>query len=126
MPIYEYRCNTCRNRLAVLARTVNAPPPRCERCGRSDVTRLLSRFAAPRSEEARMEALADPSSLAQVDERDPKSVARWMQRLGRETGADLGDGFEEEIERAAGDGTGDGESAAESFPGANDAGANDE
>lgn len=120
MPIYEYRCNTCRHRMTVLARTVNAPPPRCERCGHSEVTRLLSRFAAPRSDEARMEALADPSSLAQVDERDPKSVARWMQRVGRETGEDLGDEFEEEIERAAEDVTGDSDSAAESFSGGND------
>lgn len=119
MPIYEYRCDACRSRMTVLARTTNAPPPRCQRCGRSEVTRLLSRFAAPRSEEARMEALADPSSLAQVDERDPKSVARWMRRLGHETGEDLGDGFEEEIERAAEDVAGDNNSSAEHFPGAN-------
>jgi hypothetical protein len=50
-----------------------------------------------------MEALADPSSLGAIDERDPRSVARWMRRFGRETGDDLGDGFEEDIERAADD-----------------------
>lgn len=50
-----------------------------------------------------MEALADPSRLGAIDERDPHSVARWMRRFGRETGDDLGDGFEEDIERAAED-----------------------
>lgn len=103
----------------MLARTINAPPPRCEHCGRAEVTRLLSRFAAPRSEEARMEALADPSRLAGVDEHDPKSMARWMQRLGRETGEDLGEGFEDEIEQAAEHAAAGGDSAVD-FPGVND------
>jgi hypothetical protein len=67
-----------------------------------------------------MEALADPSSLGEVDEHDPKSVARWMHRFGREAGEDLGDGLEEEIERAAEDVPGDGDPAAEGFPGASD------
>src|SRR5574341_1891590 len=126
MPIYEYRCETCRARLSVLARTINAPPPRCTTCGGARVTRLPSRFAAPRSEEARLEALADPSGLGDVDEDDPKSVARWMNRVGRESGDDPGDEFEEEIERAAEDMSGEGDPGAEAFPGANDSGASDE
>ncbi len=112
--------------MSVLARTVNDPPPRCATCGSAQVTRLLSRFAAPRSDEARLEALADPSSLGDVDENDPKSVARWMTRLGRESGEDLGEGFEEEIERAAEEVPGDGEPGTGDFPGANDSGATDE
>ncbi len=50
-----------------------------------------------------MEALADPSSLAGLDEGDPRSVARWMKRLGRETGEDLGGGFDEDVNRAVDD-----------------------
>ncbi len=53
-----------------------------------------------------MEALADPSNLAGLDESDPRSMARWMNRLNRETGGDLGEGFAEDIDRAA-DGTAD-------------------
>lgn len=50
-----------------------------------------------------MEALADPSSLAGLDEGDPRSVARWMKRMGRETGEDPGEGFDEDIDRAVDD-----------------------
>jgi hypothetical protein len=50
-----------------------------------------------------MEALADPSSLAGLDEGDPHSVVRWMKRMGRETGEDLGGGFDEEIDHAVDD-----------------------
>ncbi len=115
MPIYEYRCEACRARLSVLARTVDAPPPPCTRCGGAQVTRLLSRFAAPRSEEARIEAPADPSDLEDVDG-----------RVASESGDDLGDEFEGDIERAAKDISGEGDPGAEAFPGANDSGASDE
>ena len=103
MPIYEYRCEDCQTRMTVWARTVGEPAPACSRCASRRVVRLLSRFASPRSEDARMAALADPSSLAGLDENDPQSMARWMKKMGREMGEDLGEGMEEEIDRAADD-----------------------
>jgi len=50
----------------------------------------MSRFAMPKSEEARLDALSDPSSLSGLDENDPKSVARWMRKMGSEMGEELG------------------------------------
>ncbi len=52
--------------------------------------RLMSRFATPKSEEARMDALADPSTFAGLDENDPKSVARMMRKMGKEMGDEIG------------------------------------
>lgn len=49
----------------------------------------MSRFASPKSEEARMEALADPSRLGDLDENDPKSMARFMHKMGKEMGEDF-------------------------------------
>jgi hypothetical protein len=60
--------------------------------------RLMSRFAMVRSEESRLESLADPSGLGDLDEADPRSMARWMRRMGREMGEDVGDDFEEAVE----------------------------
>jgi hypothetical protein len=65
----------------------------------------MSRFAAPKSEEARMEAMADPSNFGDVDENDPQSMARFMKKMGKEMGEDLGDDFEAAMEESAG-GTG--------------------
>ena len=62
----------------------------------------MSKFAAPKSEEARLESLADPSSLGGLDENDPKSMARWMKRMGREMGEDLGEDFDQAMEEAEG------------------------
>ena len=37
-----------------------------------------------------MESLSDPSKMGDVDENDPKSVARMMKRMGKEMGDEMG------------------------------------
>ena len=89
MPIYEYRCAGCRRKVTVLTLRVSEQvDPVCEHCGSRDLTRLMSRFAMVRSEDARLDDLADPSSLSGLDENDPKSMARWMRKMGKELGED--------------------------------------
>jgi hypothetical protein len=68
------------------------------------VDRLLSRFAAPKSEEARLESLADPGNLGGLDENDPQSVARLMKKMGEEMGEDVGDDVEAMMDQADDDG----------------------
>ena len=63
----------------------------CQHCGGSKLERLLSRFAAPKSEEARLESLADPTNLGGIDENGPKSIARLMKKMGHEMGEDVDD-----------------------------------
>jgi putative FmdB family regulatory protein len=92
MPIYEYRCRKCAKRFSVLTlRVSERAVARCPKCGSRRADRLMSRFAMPKSEEARLDALADPSRLGDLDENDPKSIGRWMRKMGREVGEDLGD-----------------------------------
>ena len=101
MPIYEYQCNSCKKRVSLLIRSINDPPmPICSRCGSREMTRLLSRFAVVKSEESRFEKMADPSNFGDLDESDPKSVARWAKRMGKELGEDVGEDFDEMMEGA--------------------------
>ena len=110
MPIYEYSCGGCKKRVSLLIRNINNPPkPVCPRCGSRELTRLLSRFAVVKSEESRLERMADPSNFGDLDENDPKSVARWAKRMGKEMGEDVGEDFDEMMEgtmeeEAAGEG----------------------
>jgi putative FmdB family regulatory protein len=100
MPIYEYRCPQCRGRFSVLVRRLGTDvAPKCPRCGNAEVQRLISRFAAPRPEEELLESLADPARMADVDENDPRSIARWARRMQRSIGEDLGPEFDEMIEQ---------------------------
>jgi putative FmdB family regulatory protein len=108
MPIYEYECGDCRRVVSLLVlRPSSAGAPACPRCGGAALTRLLSRFASPKSEEARMEALAGSGSLGDLDENDPTSVARFMKRMGQELGDDLGDDFEGAVDEAMAESQGD-------------------
>lgn len=101
MPIYEYRCADCGARTSVVTLSVAAAvEPICRRCGGQRLTKLVSRVAVLRSEESRLESLADPAALSGLDEDDPKSVARWMKRMGREMGDEVGEDFDEEVDRA--------------------------
>src|SRR5215470_8854716 len=104
MPIYEYECQDCRRRVSLLVRSLaSAEAPRCPRCGSAGLSRLMSRFATPKSEDARLEAAADSSLHGDLDENDPRSVARFVKRMGEEMGEDLGDDLESAMEEAQGE-----------------------
>jgi putative FmdB family regulatory protein len=98
MPIYEYRCQNCHKRNTYLILTSKASALSCKHCQSANLERIMSRFAAPKSEEARMEALADPSNFGDVDENDPQSMARFMKKMGKEMGEDLGEDMDEAME----------------------------
>ena len=91
MPIYEYQCEKCRKRTSVLTMRVSERVEAvCEHCGSKRMRRLMSRFAMPRSEESRMDALSDPAGFSGIDENDPRSVARALRRMGKEMGDEMG------------------------------------
>ncbi|TAK22730.1 MAG: zinc ribbon domain-containing protein [Chloroflexota bacterium] len=116
MPIYEYRCTACRayhqELVLSLARYVE---PACPKCGKQSLRKLVSRFAVMKSQDSRLDDMADPASFGDLDENDPRSVAKWARRMGDSLGEDLGEDFDEMVDRMeAGempDETGDGGSA---------------
>ncbi len=102
MPIYEYRCHQCRRRVSIWWRTFSeaeSGQARCTRCGSEALTRIASRVRLVRSEDSRMEDLADPSEFGDLDENDPRSMARWMRKMSNEVGEDLGPEFGEVVDR---------------------------
>jgi putative FmdB family regulatory protein len=101
MPIYEYSCLKCKRKMSFLVLTPASFRPVCKRCGATELEQLFSRFSSPKSEEQRLESLADPTSLSGLDENDPASVARWMKKMGKEMGEDVGEDFDQIAEEAA-------------------------
>jgi putative FmdB family regulatory protein len=109
MPIYEFECRACHKRFsALLLSRERVSEVRCKGCGGAELERLWSRFASPRSEESRMDSLADPGNLGGLDENDPQSVARLMKKMGREMGEDLGGDFEQAVDQEMSEGLGAG------------------
>lgn len=102
MPIYEYRCTGCGQKARKFWRsfsTVNDAALECPRCGAHSLQRLVSRVAVVRSEESHLEDLADPASLAGLDEDDPRSLGRWLRRMSSEMGEEMPPEFDEVIDR---------------------------
>jgi len=100
MPIYEYLCQDCQKSFSLLIlNPASYGQPKCPGCGSEKLERLMSRFRTIRSEESRMERLADPSSFSGVDENDPASVARWAKKMGKELGDEAGEGFDEMVDQ---------------------------
>ena len=101
MPIYEYRCRQCRKKFEHIHLTTgSAETVSCPYCQSRELDRLISRVRVMKSEESRLESLADPSKLSGFDEKDPQSVARWMKKMSKEMGEDLGDDVEQVVEEA--------------------------
>ena len=101
MPIYEYRCLDCGREFSrLILSSADGDSFECPKCQGKRLERLMSRFQAVRSQESRLERLADPSSLAGLDENDPASVAKWAKRMGREMGEDLGEDFDQMVDEA--------------------------
>ena len=72
MPLYEYRCLDCKKRSTVLVLSLaNQVPAPCSHCASARVQRILSQFASPKSEAARLDASLDLNKLAGINELDP-------------------------------------------------------
>lgn len=101
MPIYEFLCQDCGKISSFLIMNIRTPfSPECKKCQSKKMTRLISRVARIRSEESRLESLADPSKFSDLDERDPASMARWMKKMGKELGEDIGEDFDALVDEA--------------------------
>ncbi|HLE28663.1 MAG TPA: zinc ribbon domain-containing protein [Anaerolineales bacterium] len=97
MPVYEYRCQSCQNRVGVRMSYAEygVKPPVCPMCGGKNLKRLIGRVRIAKSEDRRLEDMSDPSLFGDVDENDPKSIGRALKKMGREMGEDLPPEFDE-------------------------------
>lgn len=115
MPIYEFYCRDCHTLFNFLSSRVNTVKrPACPGCGRPELDRQVSLFTCSLGQvenvaengtgtldehqlERAMSALAGEAT--DLDEEDPRQMARIMRRLGKATGMTFGDGMEEAIHR---------------------------
>lgn len=115
MPIYEYDCGGCKRRVSLFftsfsvveART-SAGENRCPRCGSADLTRRMSRVRTLRSsaidtgdDDMAGELGGMGTGLDDIDEDDPRAVARWARQMKETMGdeMDMGPEFDRALAR---------------------------
>ena len=101
MPTYQYRCLNCKRRFDVYMSysEYGSKSITCPHCASDQVQRRIGRIRFARSEESRLENLSDPTAWGDVDESDPRSMARMMRRMGNELGEEMGPDFHEAVDR---------------------------
>ncbi|MBW8011667.1 MAG: zinc ribbon domain-containing protein [Chloroflexi bacterium] len=104
MPTYPYICEDCGKPFSITLsyREYEKHKVRCAYCQSEKVTRRISRVRFARSEESRLDALADPAMLAGLED-DPRAMAKMMRtmssEMGDEIGEDIGPEFDEVVDR---------------------------
>ena len=101
MPTYDFICNNCNERFEVFLtfaeygkKTVT-----CVHCKSKNVRRRMTKVRIAKSEDSRMESMADDFSGIEGLEDDPKAMGRMMRKMGKEMGEDLPPEFDDVVDR---------------------------
>lgn len=100
MPDYPYTCQDCQKRFTIFLtyQEYDQAEIACPHCASQNVSRRLGRVRFARSEESRLDSLADPSQLAGIED-DPRAMAKLMKQMSSEMGEDPGPEFNEVVDR---------------------------
>ena len=101
MPTYDFICNNCNQRFDVFLTYAEYGRKKvaCVHCSSKNVRRRMTRVRIAKSEETRMESMADDVSGFEGLEDDPRAMGRMMRKMGREMGEDLPPEFDEVVDR---------------------------
>lgn len=101
MPYYDYRCQSCTKavRLFIAYADYDDARPQCPYCASKDLKRLISRITLAKSEDSRLDAMMDDPSLTGLEDEDPRALGRFMRKMSSEMGEDMGDEFNEVVDR---------------------------
>jgi putative FmdB family regulatory protein len=100
MPFYQYRCLNCKKRFELFLSysEYGQKSITCPHCASDQVQRRIGRIRVARSEESRLDNIADPSNLEGLED-DPRLMGKMMRKMGREMGEELGPEFDEVVDR---------------------------
>jgi len=101
MPTYDFFCNNCEKRFEVFM-TFNEygkKAVRCAHCESENVRRRMTKVRIAKSDENRMESMANGFPGFESIEDDPKALGQMMRKMGGEMGEELPKEFNEVVGR---------------------------
>ena len=101
MPTYDFICNACEQRFDIFItfseygkKSVN-----CSHCGSDKIRRRMTKVRVAKTDEGRLESVANDFSGFEGLEDDPKALGKMMRKMGGEMGEDLPAEFDEVVDR---------------------------
>jgi putative FmdB family regulatory protein len=100
MPFYTYVCQDCRRKFDVFLTysEYGQKAVACKFCQSQNVKRAINRVRMLRSDENRMESMADPASLEGLDE-DPRALGKMMREMSKQVGEEMPPEFDDVVDR---------------------------
>ena len=100
MPTYEYRCMDCRKKVELFLtyQEYGRATLRCPYCQGQNLQRKIGRIRVARSDESRLQSMADPASMAALED-DPRALGGMMRQMSQQVGQEMGAEFNEVVSR---------------------------
>lgn len=100
MPIYEFWCSTCEEKVSIYQSRLTPLSHSCPNCGNEKLQRIYSPFAIHKTDRQVYEEIRSDYQFERALKRnDPKAIAQWVERTSR--GAPIPEECEETVGRLA-------------------------
>ena len=101
MPTYDFICNNCDQRFDVFLTFAEYGKKKvsCTHCNSKNVRRRMTKVRIAKSDDSRMDAMANDFSGFEGMEDDPKEMGRMMRKMGKEMGEEMPPEFNEVVDR---------------------------
>ena len=101
MPVYEYWCNNCQNKVTLYIRGFSeTPKATCPTCGNENLRRLFSSFAVHKTDKDAYDDLLSDNRLVQgMMADDPRALAEWSKRMDSTSPGEMAPEHKEMMER---------------------------
>lgn len=101
MPVYEFRCQSCRRKSSFFVRSIGASlSPICSACGSREMTRVISGFAYHKSMDTIHEESGGPEKPGADYYKDPRNIGRWTEKKFKDMGMEMPSQIQEMIDSA--------------------------
>ncbi len=104
MPVYEYICHDCQDKVSILMKfSEYNPNPACPVCRGTNLARIFSGFALHKSLSTIHEESGEPGRSVSPDYyKDPRNIGRHMEKQFRDMNIEMPSEIKKNIEAARG------------------------
>lgn len=100
MPIYEFWCGSCEEKISIIQQGVSPVSHSCPNCGNDKLERIFSPFFVRKTDKQVYEEIRSDHQFERALKRnDPQAIAEWVRRTSR--GDKVPDECEETVGRLA-------------------------